>query len=76
MCGSTAVCSFTFMGSLHAHAAFSTKERSRYVMIEELAPAAAARTGADADGASSSSQRRVFLAEPVAFYKLESGGSV
>jgi hypothetical protein len=57
-----------------AHATFSTKERSRCAIVEELAPAAAA--GADADEAnSSSSQRRVFLAEPVAFYKLESGGS-
>jgi hypothetical protein len=43
-------------------------------IVEELAPAAI--TAADADDASSSSsgsQRRVFLAEPVAFYKLDSG---
>ncbi|WIA41396.1 hypothetical protein OEZ86_004982 [Tetradesmus obliquus] len=55
-----------------AHATFSTKERSRCAIVQELALAAAA---ADADGASSGSgsQQRVFLAEPVAFYKLESG---
>ncbi|WIA21106.1 hypothetical protein OEZ85_005424 [Tetradesmus obliquus] len=55
-----------------AHATFSTKERSRCAIVQELAPAAAA---ADADDASSGSgsQHRVFLAEPVAFYKLESG---
>jgi hypothetical protein len=57
-----------------AHATFSTKERSRCAIVEELAPAAAA--GADGYEANSCSQRRVFLAEPVAFYKLESGGSV
>jgi hypothetical protein len=60
-----------------AHATFSTKERSRCAIVEELAPPAAA-AGADADEANSgsSSQRKVFLAEPVAFYKLESGGSL
>lgn len=61
-----------------AHATLSTKEKSRCVIVadREAAAAAAAPAGSGAAAVSSKGQQqqdKVFVAEPVAFYKLESG---
>lgn len=57
-----------------AHATISTKERSRGVIIAG-GSCGSGGNGAGGSSGSSSSATAVFVGEPVAFYKLPSGGS-
>lgn len=71
-----------------AHATISTKEKSRCVIVADKVataaaggsgPSAAAAAGEGGSGVAAAhsddqQEEKVFVAEPVAFYKLETGG--